>query len=62
MRRQTLWTTQFCEWDKVTDTFVYLGSTLTRASGFHAEMYFRIEKGSVVLGNLEKYGRIEIFL
>ena len=36
------------------DTFVYLGSTVSRDGSLDAEIYSRISKASVVFGKLEK--------
>ena len=38
----------------VVDTFVYLGSTLSRDGALDAEIYHRIQKASVAFGKLEK--------
>ena len=38
----------------VVDTFVYLGSTLSRDGALDAEIYLRIQKASVAFGKLEK--------
>ena len=39
---------------EVVDTFVYLGSTLSRDGSLDAEIYHRIQKASVAFGKLEK--------
>ena len=38
----------------VVDTFVYLGSTISRDGSLDAEIHIRIRKASVAFGNLEK--------